>query len=84
MAGTVALISVRSGGRIDPTALMRKAIRLRGIYVGSRRMFIDMNWAVAAGQLQPAIDRTFAFKKAPAAYHAMAGSAHVDRMVINV
>ena len=47
---------------------MRKSIKVQGIYVGSRRMFMDMNRAIAAQRMKPVIDRTFAFEDARAAY----------------
>jgi hypothetical protein len=40
---------------------MRKSIRLQGLYVGSRRMFAEMNAALAAHQIHPVIHRTFPF-----------------------
>lgn len=84
IAGTIGLIGVLSGGTLDPTLLMRKSIVLQGIYVGSRRMFEDMNRAIAAARLQPVIDRRFDFDQAPDAYRAMQAAGHFGKLVIAV
>jgi NADPH:quinone reductase-like Zn-dependent oxidoreductase len=84
VAGTIALIGVLTGGQIDPATLMRKSIRLQGIYVGSRRMFLDMNRAIALHGLRPVIDRTFAFADARAAYPAMAAAGHFGKLVVEI
>ena len=84
IAGTIGLIGVLTGGRIDPTPVMRKSITLQGIYVGSRRLFQDMNRAIAAAQLHPVIDRSFAFEDAPQAYRAMQAAGHFGKLVIEI
>ncbi len=84
VAGTIALIGVLTGGQIDPATVMRKSIRLQGIYVGSRRMFLDMNRAIALHGLKPVIDKTFNFADARAAYHAMAAAGHFGKLVIEM
>lgn len=84
VAGTVALIGVLTGGQIDPTVVMRKSIRLQGIYVGSRRMFADMSRALVLHGTRPVIDSTFAFEHARAAYHAMAAAGHFGKLVIEM
>ena len=58
VAGTIALIGVLSGGQIDPAQFMRRSIRMQGIYVGSRRMFGEMNRAIEVNGLKPVIDKT--------------------------
>ena len=84
VGGTVSLVGVLTGGSIDPTLVMRKSIRLQGIYVGSRRMFSDMNAAISANGMQPIIDQTFGFEDAPAAYHAMRAAGHFGKLVIEI
>lgn len=84
VAGTVALIGVLTGGQIDPVSIMRKSITLKGVYVGSRRMFEEMNRAIASSGLKPVIDRTFAFEDAPEAYRAMEQAGHFGKIVITL
>lgn len=86
VGGSIGLIGILSGagGMVNPTAMMRKSINLHGIYVGSRRMFADMNKAISHHELRPMIDRTFDFDDAPAAYHAMHEAGHFGKIVINI
>lgn len=84
IAGTIALIGVLTGGQIDPATFMRKSIRMQGIYVGSRRMFLDMNRAISANRMKPVIDRTFAFSDAKEAYRAMLAAGHFGKLVIEL
>jgi NADPH:quinone reductase-like Zn-dependent oxidoreductase len=84
VGGTVSLVGVLAGGAIDPTLVMRRSIRLQGVYVGSRRMFSDMNAAISANGMHPVIDQSFAFDDAPAAYHAMRAAGHFGKLVIDI
>lgn len=82
VAGAVALIGVLTGGTIDPSLVMRKSIRLQGVYVGSYRMFADMNRAIEHHRIEPVIDHTAGFGNAPEAYHAMQAAGHFGKIVI--
>ena len=86
VGGIIGLIGVLTGmsGATNPTSIMRKSITVRGIYVGSRAMFGDMNRAIEAHNLKPMIDQTFDFKDARAAYHAMRGAGHFGKLVIKM
>ena len=84
LGGTVGLIGVLTGGEINPVAVMRKSVRLQGIYVGSRTMFESMNRAISTHGLKPVIDRTFEFDDARNAYHHMQGAGHFGKIVIKV
>ena len=84
VGGIIGLIGILTGaqGAVQPTSIMRKSITVRGIYVGSRAMFEDMNRAIALHGLRPVIDQTFDFADAPAAYHAMRAAGHFGKLVI--
>ena len=82
IGGHIAMIGVLSQGTVDPTPILRKSIRLNGIYVGSREMFLSMNAAIEAGGLKPAIDRRFPFEDAPDAYRCMEAAGHFGKIVI--
>jgi NADPH:quinone reductase-like Zn-dependent oxidoreductase len=84
IGGTVSLIGVLTGGTINPVTVMRKSIRLQGVYVGNRRMFEDMNAALAFNQVRPVIDQVFAFEDARAAYHAMRAAGHFGKLVVTI
>ncbi|WP_417512795.1 zinc-dependent alcohol dehydrogenase family protein [Minwuia sp.] len=86
VGGLVGLIGILTGvaGQASPTAIMRKSVTVRGIYVGSRDMFLDMNRAITTHGLKPVIDQTFDFDDARAAYHTMRGAGHFGKLVIEV
>lgn len=84
VGGIIGLIGILTGiaGQISPTAIMRKSVTLRGIYVGPRQMFAEMNQAISTHQLRPVIDQTFAFEDAKKAYHTMRAAGHFGKLVI--
>lgn len=84
IAGSIGMIGVLSGGHFDPTWVMRRSIRLQGIYVGGRRMFEDMNRAIEAHQMKPVIDRVFEMADARAAYHALRAAGHFGKLVVRL
>jgi NADPH:quinone reductase-like Zn-dependent oxidoreductase len=84
LAGSIGLIGVLTAGQINPTAILRKSIRLQGIYVGNRRMFEDMNRAVALHEWRPVIDKTYGFEDARQAYHDMRAAGHFGKLVITL
>ncbi|MFV2034553.1 MAG: NAD(P)-dependent alcohol dehydrogenase [Halocynthiibacter sp.] len=84
VGGTIGMIGVLTKGTLNATAVMRKSIRLQGIYVGSRCMFENMNKAIVAHEMRPVIDRTFALADARDAFHCMAEAAHFGKIVITL
>ncbi|MDF1791327.1 MAG: NAD(P)-dependent alcohol dehydrogenase [Thalassobaculaceae bacterium] len=82
VGGTIGLIGVLTGGEINPTLIMRKSLAVQGIYVGSYKMFTDMNAAISLHKLEPVIDTTFAFDDAKSAYRAMEAAGHFGKIVI--
>ena len=84
VGGHIALIGILTSSRIEPTPLMRKSVRLNGIYVGSQRMFEDMNRAFTAAKLRPVIDKSFAFEDARAAYRHMEAAGHFGKIIVSL
>ena len=86
IGGTIVLIGILTGmgGEVTPTAIMFKSLTMRGIVVGPRAMFAEMNKAVAHHDLRPVIDQSFAFEDAKAAYHTMRAAGHFGKLVITM
>jgi len=84
VGGTISLIGILAGaaGKIDPLPVLRKGLRLQGIYVGSREMFEAMNRAIAAHQMRPIIDRVFPFVQTREALKHMESAVHFGKIVI--
>ncbi len=83
LGGCISMIGVLTGAaEVNPVGIMRKSLSVRGIYVGSREMFEDMNRAIALHRLRPVIDRVFPFVEARAALRHMEGASHFGKIVI--
>ena len=83
-AGHVSLIGVLSGivGEVQIGHILHKGLTVRGIYVGSRKMFEDMNAAIVRHRLEPVIDRVFSFKESVAAFEYLETGQHFGKVVI--
>ncbi len=84
VGGSIGMIGVLTGGTANPTAIMRKSIRLQGIYVGSRRMFEDMNRAIDHHKIRPIVDKSYTMEDARDAYHAMRSAGHFGKIVVGL
>jgi NADPH:quinone reductase-like Zn-dependent oxidoreductase len=84
--GAMSLLGVLAGagGPINTRAIFRKAIRVNGIYVGSRRMFESLNRALVATRLRPVVDRVFEFGEVRQAYEYLASGQHFGKVVVRV
>ena len=82
--GAISLIGVLTGGagEINPRLAIMKSIRLQGIYVASREMFLAMNRAISLHKLRPVVDRVFPFADAGEAYRYLESGAHFGKIVI--
>ncbi|WP_373085205.1 NAD(P)-dependent alcohol dehydrogenase, partial [Sneathiella sp.] len=84
VGGRISLVGVLTGGQINPTPIMQKSVRLQGIYVGPRDMFVRMNAALEQNDIHPVIDSVIDFKDARDAYRHMEGATHFGKIVISI
>lgn len=84
--GTMSLIGVLTGGRgeVNTSSIFTKVLHVRGIYVGSRRMFEQLIRALTVTGVRPVIDRVFPFDKARDAYEHLASGSHFGKVVVRV
>jgi len=84
--GQIALIGILTGpsGEVNPGLLVGRSVDLRGLYVGSREMFAEMNAAIETNGLDPLVDRVFPFEQAAEAYDYLASQAHIGKVVVSV
>jgi NADPH:quinone reductase-like Zn-dependent oxidoreductase len=84
--GKVSIIGGLSGGanELNPGLIFSKRANVQGISVGSMETFEQMNGAIAANKIKPAIDRVFGFGEVKAAFNHMAAGAHFGKIVIRV
>jgi NADPH:quinone reductase-like Zn-dependent oxidoreductase len=87
MGGTIAQVGVLTGG-ISPEplplpAILHKQARIRGIYVGSRQDFLDMNRAISLTQLRP-VGEDFPWTHAREVLARMEESSHFGKLVMTI
>jgi NADPH:quinone reductase-like Zn-dependent oxidoreductase len=84
VGGHIALIgALDRTGEFNPIPIFMKVIRMQGIFIGSRKMFEDMNEKISAAGLRPVIDREFGFDEAADALQYMTSGAHFGKIVMN-
>jgi NADPH:quinone reductase-like Zn-dependent oxidoreductase len=85
-AGHISLIGVLSGvaGDLQIAPMLHKALTVRGIYVGSRKIFAMMNSAITQHRIEPVIDRVFSFDETRDAFRHMEGAQHFGKIVIRI
>jgi NADPH:quinone reductase-like Zn-dependent oxidoreductase len=83
--GTIAQIGVLSGAA-EPLAIpliLHKMARIHGIYVGSRRDFVEMNRAITLAQLRP-VGEEFHWTQAREVLEKMEEGSHFGKLVLSV
>ncbi|HEX8639288.1 MAG TPA: NAD(P)-dependent alcohol dehydrogenase [Pyrinomonadaceae bacterium] len=83
--GHIAVIGALSGaGEVNPVSILMKAVRLQGIFVGSRQMFEDLNRLICQYNLKPVIDRVYEFEEVKDALKHMESAAHFGKIVVKI
>jgi NADPH:quinone reductase-like Zn-dependent oxidoreductase len=85
LGGRIAVIGLLTGAgaEVDPMPILRRNLRVQGLYVGNRQMFEAMNRAIEAGGLKPVIDKVFPFAHAKDAYRHMKSQTHFGKIVVS-
>jgi NADPH:quinone reductase-like Zn-dependent oxidoreductase len=85
MGGTIAQVGVLTGaGEAPPLAvILHKQARMRGIYVGSRQDFIDMNKAITLTQMRP-VGEDFPWSQAKQVLARMEEGSHFGKLVMSL
>jgi len=84
IGGHIAIIGVvaQGGNPFNPAGLIGNSAKLQGLSVGSREMFEAMCRAIELHQIEPVVDKVFAWTEARAAFQAMAGGEHFGKIVL--
>ncbi|HEY2469714.1 MAG TPA: NAD(P)-dependent alcohol dehydrogenase [Terracidiphilus sp.] len=85
MGGTIAQIGVLSGPAepVPIPMILYKQVHLRGIFVGSRRDFEEMNKAIAAAELRPVFE-CHPWTEAKQVFKEMESATHFGKLVVAV
>lgn len=83
--GTVAQVGVLSGVAepLSIPSILHKMARIQGVYVGSRRDFLEMNRALSLGQLRP-VGEEFHWTQAREVLEKMEEASHFGKLVLTV
>ncbi len=83
--GTVAQVGILTEGVEPPPIplILHKHLRIQGIYVGSRKDFVEMNKAVTLGQLRP-VGEEFHWTQAREVLARMQEGSHFGKLVLTV
>jgi len=86
MGGHVAVIGALSGakGDVNPVSILMKAVKMQGIFVGSRQMFEDMNRLICQHNLKPVVDKVFEFGEVREALNYMESGSHFGKIVVKI
>lgn len=84
LGGTIGVIGILTGrsGEVNTAAMLMKAVRVQGLFVGSRVMFEDMNRAIEVNKMKPVVDKIFSFDEAKEAIKYLESGAHFGKIVI--
>jgi NADPH:quinone reductase-like Zn-dependent oxidoreductase len=83
MGGKISIMGVLAGaGDVNFVPIFMRHIRLQGIFVGSREMFVDMNRAIGTHRLRPVVDRVFPMQDFTSALRYMESGAHFGKVCL--
>lgn len=85
MGGTIAQIGVLSGPAepVPVPMILHKQVHIRGIYVGSRQHFEEMNEALAAAKLKPVCE-VHPWTEAKQVFKEMESASHFGKLVLKM
>ncbi len=64
--------------------ILRRQVRVQGIYVGSRADFEALNRALEQTRIEPVVDREFAFGELPEAFRMMEAASHFGKIMVRI
>ena len=83
--GIVHLVGlIHAGARIDPMLLLQGTVTVRGVRVGSRQLFEEMNDFIAKKDIHPIIGHNFRFEDARAAFSRQLTGPDFGKIVISI
>jgi NADPH:quinone reductase-like Zn-dependent oxidoreductase len=85
LGGMVSLIGVLTGlVDLNPMIILQRSLSVRGVFVGSRDMFVQLNAAISHHQLRPVIDSRFPMSETAAALRRLESQTHLGKIVIDI
>jgi NADPH:quinone reductase-like Zn-dependent oxidoreductase len=84
MGGHISILGVLDGfdTQLDTLTLLNKQATIKGMEVGSKQDFAEMNRAIAANDIHPVIDKVFPFEQAQQAFEYLDRGLHFGKVAI--
>jgi NADPH:quinone reductase-like Zn-dependent oxidoreductase len=83
--GSIHLVGlINRVGRIDPMLILLGEVRVRGVRVGSRQLFEEMNAFIEAKDIHPIIGHVFSFEDARAACAQQLQGPEFGKIVVSI
>jgi NADPH:quinone reductase-like Zn-dependent oxidoreductase len=84
--GQISLVGVLGGGagQLSVVPIFMKQVRVQGILVGPRERFEQMNRAITAHQLRPAVSRVFPLEQVREALAYLDGGSHFGKVCVRI
>jgi len=84
VGGQVSVVGYLGGmqGELNPLQLLERQARVRGLQVGQRGCFEDMNRAIAQSKLRPVIDSVFSWTDLPNALRRLRSGQHFGKICL--
>ncbi|HXW60418.1 MAG TPA: zinc-binding dehydrogenase, partial [Myxococcota bacterium] len=82
--GAVCLIGILGGteASIEVIPILMRQLRLLGVFVGAKSVFLAMNRVIEHARIKPIINRVFSFDEAPEAFSYFASKSHFGKVCI--
>lgn len=82
--GTIVVVGLLGGAtaNLSVFGIMQKSLSIKGIQVGSRDSFREMNLAIAENELKPVVDKVFPLEQFKEAFHYFEEARHFGKVVI--
>lgn len=84
--GVVCLIGVLGGTNadIEVVSVLMKQLRLFGVFVGSKNLFLAMNRVIEHSRIRPVISKIFSFDEADKAFYFLESGNHFGKICIEI
>jgi NADPH:quinone reductase-like Zn-dependent oxidoreductase len=86
MGGYISVVGLLDGfeAKINVLSLLHQHATIRGLEVGSKQDFAEMNRAIAADNIHPVIDKVFPFEQAQQAFRYLDQGLHFGKVAIAI
>lgn len=84
--GTALIIGILSGTKaeLEITPILMRQLKLIGVFVGSKAVFLSMNRVIEHSNIKPVINKVFSFDDAKEAFDYLSSEQHLGKVCIEI